>query len=153
MFGSLRNTKLHSVQHFAHYVTASRDQIQPFQVTVSVVTTVVTPFLIPLCHLASSASIFQKPSLSEVLPLLPVTVVVCVVCSATGRRSSSACWIPKAELLCRKSPLDILNHGVPEPWLVEPRVALKRGLSVAMQPAVIPTPTSTVVQIAKSVVR
>jgi hypothetical protein len=117
------------------------------------VTIVVTSFLIPLCHLVSSASIVQKLSSSEVLPLPHVTVVVRVVCCATARRSSSACRASKTELLCRKPPLHILDHGVPESWLVEPRVALNRGLSVAMQPAVIPTPTSTVVQIAKSVVR
>jgi hypothetical protein len=114
---------------------------------------VVTPFLIPLCHLAFSAFVFQKTSSSEVLALPPMTVVVREVRSAMGRKSSAACRVPDVELLCRKLPVDILDHGVPESWLVEPRTALNRGLSVAIQPAVIPTPISTVVQIAKSVVR
>ena len=47
-------------------------------------------------------------------------------------------------------------QGVLRDGRVPPRdakVDLKRGLRVAMQPAVMPTPTSTVVQMAKSVVR
>jgi hypothetical protein len=49
--------------------------------------------------------------------------------------------------------LFFLLHHFPDDALEDPIVDFTSGLNVAMQPAVIPTPTSTVVQIAKSVVR
>lgn len=49
--------------------------------------------------------------------------------------------------------LFFLLHHFPEPWPDDPMVELTSGRNVAMEPATIPTPTSTVVHIAKSVVR
>ena len=118
----------------------------------SVVIVVVIHFLIPLPHLSSGTPVPRNFSSSLVLLPPPVTIVR-IVRSAAGRRSSSAWWVPKVESLVTKPPLGVLDHGMPDLWPVEPRAALKSGFSVAMQPAVIPMPTSTVVQIAKSVVR
>jgi len=90
-------------------------------------------------------------SSDSLLPLPPVTVVTVTDFPGFGRRSSSGCT---PGLLPNLLPEALLyGFGVERPVIDVKRLDLRSGLSVAMQPAVIPTPISTVLQIAKSVVR
>lgn len=119
----------------------------------SSMTVVVTFFFIPPFHLFDSASMSKIVSSSDsLLPLPPEIIVVATAFPTAILRSCNCC-----PLLLSPNFLPVsLPRGIPEDRLVVPRDAMVHftsGLRVAMQLAVMPIPTSTVVQIAKSVVR
>lgn len=110
----------------------------------SATTVVDTLLLIPYFDCSGGGTCSKIVFLSDSsLTLPPVMVVFVTPCGA--RRSSG---VPlNCELFF------LLHHCRDARPFEDSIVALSRGRRVAMQPAVIPIPTSTVVQMAKSVVR
>jgi hypothetical protein len=114
---------------------------------------VVTFLLIPFVHPPDDAPWRRNLSSSEsLLTLPPVIIVVVTAFLAAGLSTFSDCprwWSPSLFL-------ESLLQGSPDDCGLDPNEAMvdfMSGRRVAMHAAVMPMPTSTVVQIAKSVVR